>query len=266
MHLKDEGYEVKIIPVDKNGLVNINALENEIDRNTAIVSIIHVNGETGAIQDIERIGGICLKKGAIFHTDAVQSYGRIKIDVKKMNISLLSAGGHKVGGPNGVGFIFIKEGTPVEPIMYGGKQQKGMRSGTENVPGAAGFAMAASLKYMNKNERTIKEIRDYFINKVEKIGGKWNGSDKNTVYSHAHVTFNGIDGDSLVAYLSSKGIMCSRGSACETNKEEKRILKSLGLNEIESKGSVRFVFSEEINRKDVDYVIRNISKFIRMHS
>lgn len=255
MHLREEGYKIVEIPVNGEGLLMLGTLENEIDNNTLLVSIIHGHNEFGTVQDIEKIGKICLKKGVLFHTDAAQTFGKIKIDVQKMNISLLSASAHKIGGPKGIGFLYVKNGAKIKPLIYGGGQEKGLRSGTENVPGIVGFA-AALKNTINKNK--IEKLRNYFIKGLENIGGKLNGSRGERLYNNINMSFD-VDADNLVVRLSEKGIMCSTGSACNEKNDNKRTLKALGLTENKINGAVRFVLSEETTKKDVYYVVKEIS-------
>ena len=262
MELKRQGYEIVLIPIDREGIVDIEFLRREIDANTLLVSVIHANSETGVIQDIESIGKICREKGVLFHTDALQSFAKIPIDVKKMNVDLLSAGAHKIGGPKGIGLLYVRSGVSIKPLIYGGGQEKGLRSGTENVWGAMGFAVASE---ENNNSAKVRNVRNYFVKEVEKIGGKWNGSEDRTIYCHAHISFPGFSGQSIVSYLSEKGIMCSTGSACDSKIEEKRVLESIGLPDEEIKGAVRFVFSQENKKKDVDSVIKHLSTFFKLY-
>ncbi|MBX4212145.1 cysteine desulfurase [Candidatus Pacearchaeota archaeon] len=247
------------IPVDKDGIIDLKKLEKEIDR-SSMVSVIHAHNEIGVLQDIRKIGMICRKKGVLFHTDAVQSFGKEPIQVKNIGVDLLSASAHKIGGPKGIGFLYIREGLDITPLIYGGGQEKGLRSGTENVPGIVGFAEAlARVKKINRNK--VKELREFFMEKLESIGGKINGSRSYRIYNNIHVSLP-LDAEKLVIYLSQKGIMCSTGSACES-KNDKRSLVSIGLNEKEIRGALRFTLNEDITKKDIDYVIRTIDKFKR---
>jgi cysteine desulfurase len=260
MKLKEKGYEIVEVPVGSDGLIDIERLEKEIDSNTLLVSIIHGHNELGVVQDIFRIGQICKKKKIAFHVDAVQTFGKLKIDVHKMNISLLSASGHKIGASKGIGFLFVKEGVEIEPIFYGGGQENERRSGTENVPAIAGFAKALEIVKKADKEK-IKNLRDYFIDKLQGLNGKINGNLKERLYNNISVSFSGKNAEMLVSYLSEKGIMCSTRSACSSKqKEENRILKAIGLNENEIKGTIRFALNEFVTKKDVDFVLNEIEK------
>lgn len=258
--LKKDGFQIIEIPVDKEGILNIPRLEKEIDDSVLLVSIIHVNNEIGVIQDIEKIGEICKSKDVIFHSDCAQSFGKIKMDVQKMGIDLLSAGAHKIGGPKGIGFLYISSGIELEPLIYGGGQERGLRGGTENVPGIIGFGKALDLVKKVDQIKTRK-MRDYFFDEIEKIGGKINGSKDKRIYNNVNVSFSGIDAEQLVIYLSQKGIMCSAGSSCDTKKQkESKVLREIGLSDKEMRGSVRMTLSERITKKDIDFVVSEIRK------
>ncbi len=261
--MKNKGYDIVKIPTDKYGIIDIAGLEKEIDSDTLLVSIMHVNNEIGVVQDIKKIGELCRRKGVYFHSDCVQSIGKEKIDVVKMGIDLLSASAHKTGGPKGIGFLYVKNGVKIKPIIYGGGQERGLRSGTENVPGIVGFAKALELaSKINKNK--VEAIRDKLINGLRKISGRINGSIENRIYNNVNVSFPGIDGETLVLFLSHKGIYTSTGSACSSRmSKESHVLKSLGLNEKEIKGSLRLTIGEDVNEKDIDYIIDEISKVVK---
>ncbi len=261
-HMESLGYKIVKTPVDAKGHVRLDILEKEIDNSTLLVSIMHVNNIIGVVQDISKIIEICKKKGTLFHTDAVQSLGKIGIDVSE-GIDLLSASAHKINGPKGSGFIYIRSGVKVEPIFYGGGQEKGIRSGTENVPGIIGFARALEIqKKVNKDK--IKAIRDKIIEGLQNIGGKINGSIEDRIYNNVHVSFPLIESGVLVEYLSKKGIYVSSGSACESKKEmEDRTLKAIGLTSLEAKGSIRITINEELLEEDVGFVLGEIEKGVK---
>src|SRR3989344_7610044 len=261
-YLEDQGYKIIKIRVNKEGIIDIDELEKLIKTNSddlLLVSIMQVNNIIGTIQPVEEIVNLCKEKRVLFHTDAVQSFGKLKIDVKKMNIDLLSASGHKINGPKGVGFLYIRAGIKINPLVYGGGQEKGLRNGTENVPGIVGMARALELqKKINKEK--IRKVRDLLINELENIGGKINGSKKMRIYNNINVSFP-VDAGNLVAYLSNKGIYVSTGSACESKKErEDETLKAIGLNKKRMDGSIRITLNEEINVEDLDRIVREIEK------
>lgn len=258
--LKREGFKIIEIPIDHEGLIDMRKLEKEVNENTLLVSVIHVNNEIGTIQDIEAIGEICKKKGAYFHSDCAQSFGKLKIDVRKMGIDLLSAGAHKMGGPKGIGIIFVREGIDLKPMIYGGGQERGLRGGTENVSGIAGFAKALEIS-KKVNQEKLRKLRDYFIFELEKRGGKINGSKEKRIFNNINVSFPGIDAEQLVIYLSQRGIYASVGSACDTKKQkESKVLREIGLSEKEMKGTIRITLSERIHKKDIDFVVNEMRK------
>ncbi|MBI2632539.1 cysteine desulfurase [Candidatus Pacearchaeota archaeon] len=264
-YIKSLNYDVREIPVNRYGIIDLNYLEKNIDENTLIVSVMHVNNEIGVIQNIKEIGALCKKKGAIFHTDAVQSFGKERINVRDSGIDLLSASAHKIGGPKGIGFLYVKDGIELKPLIIGGGQEAGRRGGTENVPGIMGFAKA--LEITNKvNKDKIKSLRDYLMSKFEKIGGKINGSKEERIYNNVNVSFQGIDAENLVLFLSQKGVMSSTRSACLSKQQkENRVLLALGLNKDEIKGSLRFVLNEFITKKDIDFVVLKIWEFLKIN-
>lgn len=262
MQLKKEGFKVVEIPVNREGFIDLAFLKDEIDENTLIVSVMHANNEIGVLQDIEAIGEMCKKKNVIFHTDAVQSFCKEKIDVQKMKIDMLSASGHKIGGPKGIGFLYLREGIEIKPIIVGGEQEQGLRAGTENVPAIVGFAKAVEInKKIDKDK--IKKIRDYFISELEKIEGKINGSKEDRLANNINVSFAGKDTDIIILALSQKDIMCSTKSACSSKqKKENRVLKAIGLSKEESAGTLRFSLSDKVGKEDIDKVIKELKKKI----
>ncbi|MCX8158891.1 MAG: cysteine desulfurase [Candidatus Pacearchaeota archaeon] len=261
--MKARGYEIIEIGVNKEGIINLEELEKKIDDKTLLVSIMHVNNEIGTIQPIEEIGKICKEKEVLFHSDAVQSFGKLDIDIRKMNVDLLSSSGHKINGPKGIGFLFVREGVNIKPIVYGGQQERGLRSGTENVPGIMGFAKACEI-ISGTNKEKIKKLRDKLMFGLEKIGGKINGSKEKRIYNNINVSFSGIDSEMLVLFLSKERIMVSTGSACESKKkEENRVLKAIGLNEKEARGTIRIVLGKETSEKDIDYALKKIEDGVK---
>src|SRR3989344_4181087 len=242
--LKNKGIEVIEIKCNDLGFVDLKELENKV-RKGDFVSIIHGQNEFGTMQDISLIGEICKKKGALFHTDASQTFGKIKIDVRKMNIDFMSGSAHKIFGPKGIGFIYFKEGLDLNPLIYGGGQEFGIRSGTENIPAIVGFAKAVGLS-LKEDWKKVKGVRDYCINEIEKLGGIINGSREKRLANNIHFSLKGIDAEQLVQYLSDKNIFCSTRSACgNINLKENRILKAIGIEKKLEKGSMRIVLSPE---------------------
>ena len=261
--MKSQGYKIVKISVDKEGILDIEQLEKEIDKNTLLVSVIHVNNVFGTIQDLNKIGKVCRRKKVYFHTDAVQSFGKLEINVINMNLNLLSASAHKIGGPKGIGFLYIKEGTLFNSLFFGGGQEKNLRSGTENVSGIAGFNKALDLE-KNFDKKRVSKLRDELIEKLENFGGKINGSKKKRISDNVHVSLGGVDSENLVYYLSEKGIYVSVGSACENKKKkESEILESLGLDKNEIKGSLRLSLSEKTTGKDIRKVVKEIERYLK---
>lgn len=262
MYLHSKGYEIAIVPVNKEGFVDMEALESMIDNETLLVSIMHANNEIGVIQDISAIGEICRANKIFFHTDAVQSFGKEKIDVKSMKIDMLSTSAHKIGGPKGVGFLYLNQDIDIKPILLGGGQEKGLRAGTENVAGAIGFAKA--LEIIKKiDQKKVRHMRDYFISKLKAIGGKINGSLYKRLANNVNVSFTGKDAEQIVLALSDKGIYCSTKSAClSKQKKENRVLASILLPKEEIEGALRFSISEKTKKEDVDFTVKQIKKLI----
>ncbi len=261
--LRENGFDVVEIGVDQYGILDIEKLEREIDEGTLLVSIMHVNNEIGVVQDLKEIGKICKEKNVIFHSDCAQSFGKLRIDVNSMSLDLISAGAHKIGGPKGIGFLYARSGIPLRALIYGGGQERELRGGTENVPGIIGFVKA--LEFAKKVDwQKILKIRDYFISGLEKLGGRINGSRERRISNNINVSFLGIDAEGAVLYLSSKGIMCSTGSACESRAEkENRVLKAIGLNQREIDGSLRFSLSSDIGKKEIDFVLKVMERYLR---
>jgi cysteine desulfurase len=258
-HLEKIGYSVKYLPVDKYGLVSPEALENAISEGTVLITIMHANNEIGTIEPAEEIGKIAKRNDIIFHTDAVQSAGKIPIDVKKMNIDMLSISAHKMYGPKGIGALYIKKGVAVEPIIHGGGHERGIRSSTENIPGIVGLGKAAELaeKRMEKDTRHLLKLRDGLIRKVLKIEQSYlNGHPKKRLPNNAHFRFSGIEGESLVLLLDKEGIAASTGSACSSHKlEASHVLMAIGLNEVDAHGSLRLTLGRGNAESDIKYVV-----------
>ncbi|MEM2935016.1 MAG: cysteine desulfurase family protein, partial [Candidatus Thermoplasmatota archaeon] len=220
-YLEKKGFKVTYLPVDKYGLINIDDLKNEIRKDTILISIMHANNEIGTVEDIEEIGKIAKKNNIVFHTDAVQSVGKIEVDVKKINVDMLSLSSHKVYGPKGVGALYIGEGLKIEPILHGGGHEKGFRSSTENVAGIVGFGKACELannRWRRDAEKMMK-LRNKIIKNTLKIEEAYlTGHPEKRLPNNASFYFKGIEGESLILLLDSKGIAASTGSACSSKK------------------------------------------------
>ncbi|MDY5042026.1 MAG: cysteine desulfurase family protein [Eubacteriales bacterium] len=265
--LEKEGFEVTYLPVDETGLVSMADLLHEIRPDTILVSIMAVNNEVGTIQYLRAIGEIVKDFKAYFHTDAVQALGVMDIDVEEMHIDLMSMSSHKLHGPKGVGALYVKKGTPIKKIMFGGEQEKNKRGGTLNVPAIVGFGKAVEstkrdLKAINKK---LKEITNYFEKKMEyEIPDiKFNGNPKQKAPGIVNISFNNIDNESILIKLDLNDIAVSTGSACASGSLTKsHVLKAMGLTQEEVNSAVRFSFGVDITRDDVDYVVRKLVEIV----
>lgn len=264
-YLEKHGFEVTYLDVDTYGRVSPEDVENAIRPDTILISVMTANNEIGSIQPIEEIGGIAGKHGVLFHTDAVQAMGHIKIDVEKMNIDMLSASAHKLNGPKGVGLMYIRKGIAIPSFIHGGAQERGRRAGTLNVPGIVGFATAARMAEESLTERNqyVTGLRDYFIDRA--LGGidgsRLNGDRINRLPNNVNLSFPGINGETLLILLDQNGICASSGSACSSGSlDPSHVLTAIGLSDQEAGSSLRFTLSEQNTRDDVDYTIDIIKK------
>ena len=248
------GYEIDYVGVNSEGVVDVKEIEKLIRDDTLVVSVMHINNEIGTVQPVEEIAKVCKKKGVYFHTDAVQGFTKIKLDLT--NVDLMSVSGHKIHAPKGVGFLYVREGTKISAIMSGGGQEGGIRSGTENVPGIVGLAAALDVKV---DKAKIMGSRDKMIDELLKIpGAKINGSMEKRVYNNINISFYGIEGESLMLMLDGEGIYVSTGSACASTKlAESYVLKSIGVEELYIHGSLRLTLGE-ISEKEADFVVEKI--------
>jgi len=258
--LKKQGFEVTILPVDEYGLIDLNKLENVIRNDTVLVSIIFGNNEIGVIQDIKGIGKICREKGVYFHSDATQAFGKVPIDVKRMNIDLLTINAHKVYGPKGVGGLYVRDGIEIDPLLHGGGHEFGLRSSTVNVPGIVGFGKVAEIqkKEMNLDARKQIKLRDRLIKETLKIeNSHLNGHPTKRLPNNTHFWFAYIEGESLIMQLDTHGIAASTGSACSSGSlEPSHVLLALGLKHEEAHGSLRLTLGKYNTKEDVNYVLK----------
>ncbi len=266
--LQKEGFEITYLPVDKYGLVDLAELLHAIRKDTILISIMTVNNEVGTIQNIKAIAKIAHDYHILFHTDAVQAIGHVKMDVQDMEIDLMSMSAHKIHGPKGVGALYIKNGVRIDPITFGGiSQERGKRSGTENVPGIAGFGKAIEIATRNiaVTNAKLKKIRDYFLEKLaEKIEFyQVNGHPQQKSNAIANVSFYGIEGESILMLLDLAGICVSTASAC-TSKSllPSHVLQAMGIPDEIAQGSVRFSFGTNISKSDIDYVTDELQKVV----
>ena len=264
--LQRKGYKVDYIGVNKEGIVNFDELEEKITKDTLLVSIMHVNNEIGTIQDIQKIGNLCKKRGVLFHTDAVQSFGKLNIDVKKMNVDLLSASAHKINGPKGVGFLYVRSGAKVTQTMTGGGQERKLRSGTENVPGIVGFAKATEISLSKmKNSEKVRKLRDKLIDGLMKIfGTRLNGSKEQRIYTNVNVSFDMAEGEAVLLMLDKEGISVSTGSACSSSTlASSHVLKAIGLGDLLAHGSIRLTLGFQNTEKEIDYTLNKIKSVVK---
>ncbi len=265
--LEKQGFKVTWLEVDKHGLVDPVDVEKAITNETTLVSVMHANNEIGTIEPIKAIGSICRNKGVYFHTDAVQTFGKIPIDVKDMNIDLLSASSHKLYGPKGVGLIYIKKGTKIQPFMHGGNHEFCLRSGTENIPGIVGFAKAAEMAEKDMQHRAQKEetLRDKLIRNVLEIPESWlNGHPKKRLPGNANFGFKYIEGESLLIHLDDKGIAGSTGSACSSKDlKPSHVLLAIGLTPVDAHGSLRLTLGKANTEEEIDYVGKELPGIVK---
>jgi len=265
--LEKHGFEITELKVDKYGLINPQDVKKAIKKETILVSIIHASNEIGTIQPIAEIGKICKENGVYFHTDAVQSLGKIPIDVNKMNIDLLTASSHKMYGPKGAALLFIREGVKIEPILHGGGQEMGLRSSTVNVPAIVGFAEACKIskKEMKKEGERLTKLRDKLIKRVLEIpGSHLNGHFKKRLLNNTNFWFEFIEGESMVIQLDLAGIAASTGSACSSAKlEPSHILLAIGLKPQEAHGSLRLTLGRWTTEKEINYVLKVLPEIIK---
>lgn len=259
--LEKGGFEVSYIGVDSDGFLDLDDLKKKIRKDTLIVSVMHVNNEIGVIQNLEEIGKVCKSKGVYFHSDCVQSFGKIKIDVRKMNLDFISVSGHKLNAPKGVGFLYVKKGVEIKPLLLGGGHENNLRSGTENSTGIIGLGEALNLK---RDEKEVKKIRDYMIKEILKIRGcMLNGSKEKRIYNNINVSFYGIEGEGLLLMLDKKGIYVSTGSACSSHKlSHSHVLKAIKVPMLYINGSLRLTLltTKALTKQEADYVINEIKK------
>lgn len=270
--LESQGFRVTLLPVDKNGIISLEKLEESLTDDTIIVSTMYVNNEMGAVQPVEAIAKLVHEKcpKALYHVDAIQAFGKYEIYPKRIGIDLLSASGHKVHGPKGVGLLYMSEKAKVLPIIYGGGQQKGMRSGTDNVSAIAGFGQAVKEIYQNREAKNtyLYELKEYMIQRLSEIENvSIHGCHERSI-SAPHIVnaaFNGIGSEVMLHTLEDRQIYVSAGSACSTHKRAKSpTLTAIGANIEELNSSVRFSFTEENTKEEVDKVIEVLKQVVPM--
>ncbi len=266
-YLESRGFEISYIDVDENGILKIDQLKAAIRPDTILISVMFANNEIGTLQPIEEIGKLAKEHNILFHTDAVQAFGQVPIDVEAMNIDMLSASSHKLNGPKGIGFLYIRKGLKLRSFIHGGAQERKRRAGTENVPGIVGFGKAVEIAAATMKERTEKEreLRDYLISRILKEIPyvRLNGDRTKRLPNNADFSFQFIEGESLLIMLDMEGICGSSGSACTSGSlDPSHVLLAIGLPHEIAHGSLRLTLSEEITKEDIDYVVEKVTGIV----
>ena len=266
-YLEKRGFEITYLDVDENGLVKLDELTAAIRPDTILISVMFANNEIGTIEPIAEIGKIAHEHGVLFHTDAVQAYTQVPIDVEAMNIDMMSTSGHKINGPKGIGFLYIRKGVKIKSFIHGGAQERHRRAGTENVTGIIGLAKAAEIATANMKERTAEEIkvRDHLIERIEKEipYAKLNGDRVKRLPNNVNFSFQFVEGESMLILLESKGICASSGSACTSGSlDPSHVLLAIGLPHEIAHGSLRLTISDQITMEDADYVVDNLKEIV----
>ena len=264
--LKKQGVKITYLNVDKEGFIDLEQLKNSITDKTFLVSIIHGNNEIGTIQNLEEIGKITKEKKVLFHTDACQSFTKIPIDIKKMNLDLVTINSHKIHGPKGTGTLFIKDGAKLTPLLHGGGHERNQRSGTENIPGIVGFAKAVEVAD-KKDCKRMTRLRDKLIKEIlDKIPNtKLNGAKGDArLCNNVNISFTNVEGEAIGGYLENKGILVSTGSACMSNTlESSHVLEAIGLKGLEQTSAIRFSLSKYTTEEDIKSVIKYLPNIIK---
>ncbi|CEP67273.1 Cysteine desulfurase [Moorella glycerini] len=266
-YLMRHGFKITFLPVTPEGLVRVEDVEEAITDETILISVMHVNNEVGTIQPIKEIGHLARERGIIFHTDAVQSVGKIPVNVDELNVDLLSASSHKIYGPKGVGCLYIRKGTRINPILHGGAQERKRRPGTENMPGIVGFGRAAELagQELDSEMERLKGLRDKLIdgilNRIEDV--QLNGDREKRVATNANFSFRYVEGESLLLSLDMKGICASSGSACTSGSlDPSHVLLAMGIPHEVAHGSVRMTLGRDNTEADIDYVLEVMPEIV----
>lgn len=266
-YLEKQGARITYLDVDENGLVDLEELQKAICPETILISVMFANNEIGTIEPVKEIGMIAKEHGVLFHTDAVQAFGQVPIDVDEMNIDMLSSSAHKINGPKGIGFLYIRKGVKIRSFVHGGAQERKRRAGTENVPGIVGYGVAAKRAAESMEERTKKEreLRDYLIERVLKEIPyvKLNGDPVKRLPNNMNFSFRFIEGESLLIMLDMKGIAGSSGSACTSGSlDPSHVLLAIGLPHEIAHGSLRLTLGEDITKEDLDYTLEQIKEIV----
>lgn len=266
-YLERKGFEITYLDVDENGVVKLDQLRAAIRPDTILISVMFANNEIGTVEPIKEIGEIAKEHGILFHTDAVQAYGQVPINVDECNIDMLSASGHKLNGPKGIGFLYIRTGLKLRSFVHGGAQERSRRAGTENVTGIVGLAKAVEIAFDTMEERTKKEceLRDYLIDRVlsEVPYARLNGHRSNRLPNNVNISFQFIEGESMLIMLDMAGICGSSGSACTSGSlDPSHVLLAIGLPHEIAHGSLRLTLGDENTMEEMDYVIEHIKEIV----
>lgn len=266
-YLEKKGCEITYVNVDENGIVKLDELEKAIRPDTILISIMFANNEIGTVQPIKEIGEIASRHNVLFHTDAVQAYGQLPINVDECHIDMLSASGHKLNGPKGIGFLYIRKGIKIRSFIHGGQQERGRRAGTENVPGVVGMGAAAKRAFSILEEKRAKEteLRDYLIEQIEKEIPycRLNGDRNRRLPNNVNFSFRFVEGESLLIMLDMKGICASSGSACTSGSlDPSHVLLAIGLPHEIAHGSLRLTLNEENTKEEMDTTVAAIKEIV----
>ena len=266
-YLEKKGCEITYVNVDENGIVKLDELEKAIRPDTILISIMFANNEIGTVQPIKEIGEIASRHNVLFHTDAVQAYGQLSINVDECHIDMLSASGHKLNGPKGIGFLYIRKGVKIRSFIHGGQQERGRRAGTENVPGIVGMGAAAKRAFSILEEKRAKEteLRDYLIEQIEKEIPycRLNGDRNRRLPNNVNFSFRFVEGESLLIMLDMKGICASSGSACTSGSlDPSHVLLAIGLPHEIAHGSLRLTLNEENTKEEMDTTVAAIKEIV----
>lgn len=267
-YLEKRGFEITYLNVDRDGLISLDELKAAIRPDTILISVMFANNEIGTIEPIAEIGEIAKEHGVLFHTDAVQAYAQVPINVDEMHIDMLSASGHKLNGPKGIGFLYIRKGVKIRSFVHGGAQERSRRAGTENIPGIVGLGAAVerAMRIMDTKTRKESELRDYLIGRLEnEIPHCWlNGHRTKRLPNNINFSFLFIEGESMLIMLDMKGICASSGSACTSGSlDPSHVLLAIGLKHEEAHGSLRLTLSEESTKEEMDIVAEEVKKIVK---
>lgn len=267
-YLEKRGYQITYLPVDQDGIISVDRLKQELREDTILISIMSANNEVGSIQPIREIGEVAEEKRILFHTDAVQAYLHEEIDVEKLHVDMLSASGHKFGAPKGVGFLYVREGILLPPLLHGGDQEKKKRAGTENVAGIIGMGKASAIgqKNFKKNHEKLLRMRNALIQRLQREipDIRINGSMERRLDANVNVSFKGVEGEALLLLLDMEGICVSAGSACNSsNRSVSHVLQAMQVPGEYIRGTIRITLGAENTMEDLDFLMARLSEYVR---